>query len=278
MIERLQGDIDRLQREKKLLKLQHEESEKASETLATRNQQLQDRNSIYEQSHEANKRALERKERQFEELKEEVRREKVKAAQAEEQARLAATNEDKWREQANQAKAIASQRESEYDTIVACRNMDNDRHQAGLNRIKRDYVALIEQREDDLEKHKKLEIIAEQQKQTISQLEELTQRLSTNFRAYRTEIDTAIADLRRGCDSKDTALADQLREMTAVTGEMRWVMNVEKEVNHRPVRPYEPPAELHSAEPPTPRSPSKFMFNVDVKGKHRRKGSTKVSK
>jgi len=278
VIERLQGDIDRLQREKKLLKLQHEESEKASETLATRNQQLQDRNSIYEQSHEANKRALERKERQFEELKEEVRREKVKAAQAEEQARLAATNEDKWREQANQAKAIASQRESEYDTIVACRNMDNDRHQAGLNRIKRDYVALIEQREDDLEKHKKLEIIAEQQKQTISQLEELTQRLSTNFRAYRTEIDTAIADLRRGCDSKDTALADQLREMTAVTGEMRWVMNVEKEVNHRPVRPYEPPAELHSAEPPTPRSPSKFMFNVDVKGKHRRKGSTKVSK
>ncbi|KAK5056145.1 hypothetical protein LTR84_012698 [Exophiala bonariae] len=232
VIERLQADIDRLRREKQLLKLRHEEAEKATENLTTRNSYLQDRNSNYEQSHEANIRQIARKERQVEDLREELRREKLKTSKAENQAEVAATNEEIWRDQASQAKSLASQRESEYDTIVACRKNDYERHQQGLDKIKSNFSVLLRRQDDDLEKQKKLEIIAEQQRQTIAQLEDLTKKLTSNFKAYRAEIDTAIADLRRTASSNDSAITRKLEEMTQVTGQMRWVINVDEIVNY----------------------------------------------
>ena len=94
--------------------------------------------------------------------------------------------------------------------------------------MKGDFETLLRQREEDLESYHRLEIIAEQQKQTISQLEELTRRLTANFKAYRAEIDAAIAEMRGHVSSNDEAVTVKLEEMTKVTGQMRWVINVEK--------------------------------------------------
>jgi len=289
VIERLQGDIDRLRREKQLLKMRHEEVEKANEALVSRNQSLQDRNSNYEQSHEANLRQLARKERQVEDLREDLRKEKLKTAKAEAQAQTATANEEIWRNQSSQARALAAQRETEYDTIVACRKVDYDRHQSGLDKIRAGFDTLLQRREDDLEKQKKLEIIAEQQRQTISQLEDLTRRLTTNFKAYRHEIDAAIADLRETANSNDQAVTRKLDEMTQVTGRMRWVMNIEDLVNHNHRGPPPPPSSSpapnsiggHSAGP-DPRHPDVRRRSLSpTKGlltKHRRKDSAKLSK
>ncbi|EXJ78293.1 hypothetical protein A1O3_09454 [Capronia epimyces CBS 606.96] len=232
VIERLQGDIDRMRRDKQLLQTRYEEAEKDNELLISRNQSLQDRNSNYEQSHEANLRQLARRERQVEELREELRKEKLKTAKAEAQAEAAASSEEIWRSQASQAKASAAQKEAEYETIVACRKMDYDRHQSGLDKIRSSFDTLLRRQEDDLEKQKKLEIIAEQQRQTIAQLEELTKKLTANFRAYRHEIDTAISQLREATHHNDQAIDHKLDEMSEVTNRMRWVMNIDHVVNH----------------------------------------------
>lgn len=289
VIERLQGDIDRLRREKQLLKVRHEEVEKANETLTTTNQYLQDRASNYEQSHEASLRQIARKERQVEDLREELRREKVKSALAEERAQAASMNEKDWRDQASQAKAIASHKESEYETIVSCRNLDNERHQNGLANIRSSFETLLRHRQEDLEKQKKLEIVAEQQRETISQLEELTKKLNANFKAYRTEIDRAIGDLKGNASLNDEAVGFKLKEMDEVTGLMRWVMNVDEIVNKNPPRPLDSSSMLTSiATPVEPvverpieekrkRSKSRDKSGIDVRGKlHKRKGSTKT--
>lgn len=244
VIERLQSEIDRLNREKQLLKMRHDEMEKANEMLNARNQYLQDRNSNHEQSHEASLRQLARKERQLEDLKEELNRERERTSRAEEQARVASVTEEDWRDQASQAKAIAQQKESEYDAIVSCRNMDNDRHQNGLDKIKDSFAGLLRQREEDLEKQRKLEIIAEQQRQTIAQLEELTKKLSTNFKSYRNEIDAAVSDLRSGAQGNNTAMEQKLQEMTDTTHKMKWVMNVDGVFNGNP-RSEQQPAQPH---------------------------------
>ncbi|ETN37388.1 uncharacterized protein HMPREF1541_08379 [Cyphellophora europaea CBS 101466] len=259
VIERLQSDIDRLHREKQLLKMRHDETEKANETLNARNQYLQDRNSNYEQSHEASLRQLARKERQLEDLREELNRERERTGRAEEQARAASMTEEQWRDQASHAKAVAQQKESEYDVIVSCRNMDNDRHQSGLDKIKGSFETLLRQREEDLEKQRKLEIIAEQQRQTIAQLEELTKKLSSNFKTYRNEIDSAVSDLRKGAEGNNTAMAQKLQDMTETTGRMKWVMNIDGLFNGNPrveqIMP--PPVEAASKDstgevPPSP--------------------------
>ena len=219
------------------MKARQDEVEKENETLATRNSYLQDRNSNYEQSHEANSRQLGRKDRQLEEQREELKREKQKTLRAEEQAHVASINEEEWRGQANKAKAVASQRESEYNTVVSCRTMDNDRHQGGLDKIKTSFEALLRQREEDVDKQKKLEIIAEQQRQTIGQLEELTKKLNANFKAYRTEIDKAVRELRENASGTDEAMNRKLAEMQETTGKMKWVMSVDEVINGNAPRP-----------------------------------------
>ena len=233
VIERLQGDIDRLHRDKQLLKFRYEESEKANEALAGQNQYLQDRNSNFEQSHEATQRQVARKDRLVEELREEVRREKGKTATATESAEAARASEEIWKDQANLAKTIASQKEMEYNAMVACRNRDNSRHQGGLDKMKTSFQVLLRDRQEDLDDFRKLEIVAEQQKQTISQLEEYSRKITANFKAYRGEIDTAIARMREAANSNDTAVTAKLDEMTKITGEMRWLINLERQPDHR---------------------------------------------
>lgn len=296
VIERLQQEIDRLNREKQLLKLRYEEAERASETLHTQYRYLQDRNSNYESSHEANLRQLQRKERQVEELREELNKEKERTARVERALHTAAINENEWREQASQAKSTAQQKEAEYDAIAACRNMDNDRHQNGLNRIKAALDELLRKREEDLEKQQRIEILAEQRKQEIEHLEELTKKLQANFNAYRSRVDTAIQDLRSAASENDRAVQEKVEEMRRVTGEMKWLMNVEITLNGRPVpvRQSRAPQETQSderssntaqseedckekaVEKNTPPSPSKKL-SLDFR-RHRRKGSTKSGK
>ncbi len=232
----------------------------------------------------------------MEDLREEVQKEKIKTARAEEALRTAAMSEDEWREQASQAKAIAQQKESEYDAIAACRNMDNDRHQNGLTRIKLSLDELLRKREEDLEKQKRMEIIAEQRKKEVEQLEELTKRLQVNFNAYRTEIDSAVEGLRAAASENDRVVHDKVEEMRRVTGAMKWVMNVETVVNGRQVPPRpagsrdtqsdeqsfntalskEASREALVEQPPAPPSPSKKM-SLDFR-RHKRKGSTKAGK
>lgn len=241
----------------------------------------------------------------MEELKEDLQRERSKTSRAEEAARTAVANEDDWREQANQAKAIAQQKEAEYDAIVSCRNMDNDRHQGGLDRVRAHLEELQRRRSEDLEKQKRMEIIAEQQKQTIEQLDELTKKLTANFKTYRSEIDSAIDQLRNLASDNDQLVQDKVEEMRRVTGEMRWVMNVETVVNGRevPSRPVtqhrdsptvaQPSTALESQsdeqsfattqskaqtvdDAPAPVSPSKKM-SLSFR-KHRRKSSSKPAK
>ncbi|KAI1618263.1 hypothetical protein EDD36DRAFT_26025 [Exophiala viscosa] len=281
VIERLQVDIDRLRREKQALKMHSEETEKANENLVARNQSLQDRNSNYEQSHEANLRQLARRERQVEELREELRKEKLRTAKAEEHSAAAASSEETWRKQASQAKALAAQKETEYDTIVTCRKVDYDRHQSGLDKIRARFDTLLMRQDEDLVKQKKLEIIAEQQRQTISQLEDLTRKLKQNFKAYRHEIDAAVSDLQDMASKNDEDLTSKLKEMTEVTARMRWVMNVDDVINpgnHAPeAQKYQVTTNGHSSAPDQHsansgrRSPAKTVLK-----KHRRKDSSKV--
>ncbi|EXJ57080.1 hypothetical protein A1O7_07424 [Cladophialophora yegresii CBS 114405] len=283
VIERLQGDIDRLRRERQLLTTRLEESEKQTETLKTRNQSLQDRTSNYEQSHEATLRVLSRRERQVEELREELRKEKLRTAQAEAQAAAAISNEEEWRNQAHQARAVATQKEVEYDTIVDCRKVDYNRHQAGLDKVRSEVGRLLRQKEENVEKQKKLEIIAEQQQQTISHLEDLNRKLSTNFKAYRREIDSAVTDLRQNASRNEQAVDQKLDEMTEVTGRMRWVMNIGDVVHRHHAGPLssqaEDPRNGATSRPQTATEPDGKRSRSPLKlTKHRRKDSTKLPK
>lgn len=232
VIERLQGEIDRLNRDLQLLKARLDDSEKARETLTTHNSYLQDRNSNYEQSQEANLRQLQRKDRMIEELRENLLREKLRVAAAEQTAKEAAANEEEWRNDASQSRSLANQKETEYATIVTCRNVENERHQGLLKHLQDSFQALLRERTEDQGSYERLQLIAEQQSQTIAQLQEVSTKTNANFQAYRSEVDGAIASWREQVGSNDDNTVAKLEEMTQVTSEMKWVMAVDRNVKY----------------------------------------------
>lgn len=234
VIERLQGDIDRLNRDLHLLKARLDDSEKARETLITHNSYLQDRNSNYEQSQEANSRQIQRKDRMIDELRENLLREKLRVVAAEDNAKDAATNEEGWRSEANRSRSLATQRETEYATIVTCRALEKARHQESLKKLHHSFKTLVEERVEDQATHDRLDLIAEQQSRTIAHLQELNNKTSANFEAYRCEVDATIGSLREYVSSTDTLSQAKLEEMTRVTDQMRWVIAVNRHVQSPP--------------------------------------------
>ena len=234
VIERLQGEIDRLNRDLQLLKARLDDSEKARETLTSHNSNLRDRNSNYEQSQEANLRQLQRKDRMIEELRENLTREKLRVATAEHNAEAAAAIEESWRNEASQSRSVAAQKETEYATIVTCRDRENERHQGSLRQLQDSFQALLRERSEDQGSYNRLRLIAEQQSQTIAQLQELNGKTNFNFKAYRSEVDEAIASLRRHVGSNNASLLAKLDEMTQVIHQMKWVMAVDRDVKYPP--------------------------------------------
>lgn len=230
VIERLQGEIDRLNRDLQLLKARLDDSEKARETLITHNSYLQDRNSNYEQSQEANSRQLQRKDRMIDELRENLLREKLRVAAAEEAGKEAAASEEEWRNEASQSRSLATQKETEYSTMVTCRTSEYERYQRSLKQLQDSFHTLLVERAEDQASHDRLDLIAEQQGQTIAQLQELNTKTNANFKSYRFEVDAAIASLREHVGSNDAHVLAKLEEMTQVTGQMKWVMAVDRHV------------------------------------------------
>jgi chromosome segregation ATPase len=234
VIERLQGEIDRLNRDLQLLKARLDDSEKARETLITHNSYLQDRNSNYEQSQEANSRQLQRKDRMIDELRENLLREKLRVAAAEETAKDAAANEEEWRNQATQSRSMAAQKETEYATMVTCRTSEYERHQESLKQLQDSFQNLLAQRTEDQASHDRLDLIAEQQSRTIAQLQELNSKTNANFKAYRSEVDAAVASLREHVGANDALVLAKLGEMTQVTGQMKWVISMDRHIKSPP--------------------------------------------
>lgn len=232
VIERLQGEIDRLNRDMQLLKARLDDSEKARETLSSQIIYLQDRNSNHEQSQEASLRQLQRKDRIIEELRENCLREKLRVAAAEQTAEEAAANEEGWRNEASRSRSLASQKETEYDTIATCRKVENERLRVSLKQIQDSFQDVLRQRTEDTGRQKRLELIAEQQRQTITQLQELNSKTNANFKAYRSEVDQAITELKDHVDTNDAVVRVKLEEMSKVTGQMKWVMAVDRNVKY----------------------------------------------
>jgi predicted nucleic acid-binding Zn-ribbon protein len=231
VIERLQGDIDRLNRDLQLLKARLDDSEKARETLTTHNSYFRDRNSNYEQSQEANLQQLQRKDRMIEELRENLLREKLRVAAAEQTAKEAAASEELWRVEASQMRSLVGQKDMEYATLGMCRKTEQERYQGSMSQMADSIQTLQRDRVEEQRRYARLEVVGEQQKQNIKRLEEVGSKMNANFQAYRAMIDETIAGWREQLGSNDENVAAKLEEMAQVTGRMRWVMAVERDVN-----------------------------------------------
>lgn len=230
VIERLQAEIDKLNRDKHVVKAQIEDAEKAKEASQTQISYLQDRNSNLEQSHEADLRSMKRKDRKIEELRAELQKEKLRTTNAQDTATAAVRSEELAQDAARRANMLASQREQEYEAIKGVRERERKQCQSQVDKLGHDFSGLLRERKDDEQKVGRLSIVVEQQKHIINQLQEDNRKTDKNYKEYCKHVDFLLANLRATFGANDQDISDTVEETRRVLGQMKWVMNVQRDV------------------------------------------------
>lgn len=165
----------------------------------------------------------------IDELRENLLREKLRVTAAEQTAKEATIIEEKLRSEANQSHSLADQKETEYTTLVACRNIENERNQESLQQLNDSFQALLKERTEEQDNYDRLQVIAEQQSQTIASLQELNRKRSAHFENFRSEVEEVVTGLKEEVSDNDIKVVAKLKEMAAVTGRMRWVMALDRD-------------------------------------------------
>ncbi|KAL9623175.1 MAG: hypothetical protein Q9160_002490 [Pyrenula sp. 1 TL-2023] len=230
VIERLQAEIDKLNRDKHVVKAQIEDAEKAKEASQTQISYLQDRNSNLEQSHEADLRSMKRKDRKIEELRADLQKEKLRTSNAEDTATAALRSEGMAQDTAKISRVLASQREQEYEAIKGVREREKKQRQNQVDKLGHDFSELLRERKDDEQKLSRLSIVVEQQKHVINQLQDDNRKTDKNFQEYCKHLDSLLTNLRAKFGANDQDISETLEESRKVLGQMKWVMNVQRDI------------------------------------------------
>ena len=124
--------------------------------------------------------------------------------------------------------ALAEQADNQYKVLVKSRNQENDRYQTAVDQMQLSLRDLLQQRDTETGRIRRLEVIAEQKDREIAQLVEINRKLSGDFNKYKTERDAATDVLAEQVKEHGESVGHALQEASETLGEMKWVMNVKK--------------------------------------------------
>jgi hypothetical protein len=235
VIEKLMGDNDRLQREKTLATVKLEEEIKRSESARSALESLQVSNSNLVSIHDTDKTFLARKERRIEELRTELGAERSRREKAErdtwESRRERDNVVERLRKDAAEDKQQAQKAISQYDVLSRSWKSMEEGYEKQIDKVRADTKGLQREIEGDKRKLAQLEVILEQLAQEGDKSRKIKEKLSSDLRAYKVEQETGIQGIRKRAELNSTAHDRTLEQMQAVLGEMKYVVNLKKDVH-----------------------------------------------
>lgn len=237
VIEKLQGDVDRLNRDLTVERLRCEEAEKQQENMSVQISNLQESNSNLKQAHEADSNAIARKDRKIQELKSDLQEQKTGRIQAEEASKVLARVKDeaveKNRTEAARANALVEQANAQCGMLLEMRDREKFDHYTTLKKKEDDRRTLYQTVQVQEGKIHSYEILAEKQNRLIVRLEEENRQLTADLAAHSAETDANITQLRLQCEGNNEAIDRNLAELHQVEGEMQRVVNIGEVRNAR---------------------------------------------
>ncbi len=229
------GDNDRLQREKTLATVKLEEEIKRSESARSALESLQVSNSNLVSIHDTDKTFLARKERRIEELRTELGAERSRREKAErdtwESRRERDNVVERLRKDAAEDKQQAQKAISQYDVLSRSWKSMEEGYEKQIDKVRADTKGLQREIEGDKRKLAQLEVILEQLAQEGDKSRKIKEKLSSDLRAYKVEQETGIQGIRKRAELNSTAHDRTLEQMQAVLGEMKYVVNLKKDVH-----------------------------------------------
>ena len=236
VIEKLMGDNDRLQREKALATAKLEEEVKRSESARSALESLQISNANLASIHETDQTFLAKKDRRIEELRTDLEAERSRRERAERETRESRRERDETvetvRREAAEDKQHAQRANAQYEALSRSWKSLEERYERQTSKLKLDLKALQDEIEGDKRKLAQLEVILEQLGQEGDKSRKTKEKLSSEFQAYKAEQEAGIQGIRRRAEMNNTAHDRKVEQMESVLGQMRYVVNITKDVNH----------------------------------------------
>ncbi|KAA6409727.1 MAG: hypothetical protein FRX48_06339 [Lasallia pustulata] len=234
VIERLMADNDRLQRELTLSNAKNEEEAKRSEWAKSTLESLRATNENLHAMQEVDKAALLRKDRKIEELRADLEAEKARRAQAENETRETVRERDeavgKFKKQIMEEKEVARKSTSQYEILSSSWRSLDDGYRRRTQKLKADVKDISHKREEDVQKIEQLEIVVEQLKRESEKMAKVKEQVLRDFEDYKREKEAGMREIRKRAERNESANEEALGEMNRVMGEMKYVINIKRDV------------------------------------------------
>ncbi|KAK8138582.1 hypothetical protein PG984_001962 [Apiospora sp. TS-2023a] len=234
VINKLVSDNEALRRE---LKVERMKAEEAKQTAKLMEDKIERTVSEYESRLlEANvtKTLLSRKERQVESLQAAVEHEKQRAIDALDRERVWKEELERGRRDANvqveEAKAHATLMEGRYNAIASHWKDQGDEVKKTALSLHEEIAALVLERRNDDDKINTLRDLCDQQDGNIRDLREQKDSIDSQFEAYKREQESLLGNIKQAAREREEEQRQTIEETKRVLGELRWALNVKKNV------------------------------------------------
>lgn len=234
VIDRLMGDNDRLQRDKTLATAKLEEEVKKSESARSTVEALGTSNANLQSMHEIDKAALTRKDRKIEEMRTELEAERAKREKAEAEIKITRREREeaveKYKKEALKEQEESRYASTQYDVLSKSWKSMESNYQRQTQKLRADIKSLQDSNAKDQQKLSHLEVITDQLRQEGDKAKRAKEYLFEEFEAYKQEQTKSLSGIKERAERNDTTNDEILREVESVLGQMRYVVNVQKDV------------------------------------------------
>ncbi|KAL4902632.1 hypothetical protein BDW74DRAFT_158209 [Aspergillus multicolor] len=235
VIHNLQEDIARLTRECSVYRSRAEETQRINEAFKMQVQNMTDRLRNLEHSNEMNLHSLSRKEKKIEELRAELQGERDRRELADnEKARfrqLMDEAQDDYHQKCAELQEIAHHTQTQYDVLAKSGQRERSDQQRRLKGIREEFIALREAHNQTNSQLGQLDSIMAQKDREIEVERAKFEALFKQYEAYKRAHDEEVRDLIEQNQQGQAKLDAALVSLKETEGQMKWVLQVKREVN-----------------------------------------------
>ncbi|KAL8703502.1 MAG: hypothetical protein Q9201_003312 [Fulgogasparrea decipioides] len=234
VIERLMAENDRLRREKNLLEVKWEEEVKRSDSAKSAMEGLRSSNENLRSFHDIDMTLLAKKERKIEEMRAELETERQRRERAETETRETRRERDEavdgLKKDLHVATEQAKRATVQYDVISRSYRSLEDNYSRQARKLKTEMQSLREDMAEDQKKLACIQTIMEHHQSESQRSQEAKDQLKRTFDAYKSQAEQEMSGIREAAKKNAEAHDRKQQEMQRVVDEMRYVVNVKKNV------------------------------------------------
>ncbi|MCJ1246260.1 hypothetical protein MMC30_003466 [Trapelia coarctata] len=234
VIDRLMQDVERMQREIKLLTVKYEEEARRSESARALVESLQTTNANLSSICEANNVAMARKDRKIEELKADLESERARRVRSEAQNKEISMERDDvvaaCKKDLMEEKEVARKTSSQYEVLSSSWRGLDDGYRRQMQKLKEGLKELESGRQEDQVRIDQLNIVFTQLNKEAESSQAEKQYVVKQFEQYKQDKEDSIRQMKEQAERNELANDNALQEMNMVVGQMKYVINLKRNV------------------------------------------------